>query len=208
MYPPQGIAVPRARSYAGVMSQLPLTVRRWKRVEYARLVDLGVFQHDPIELIAGQLVVAEPQSAYHAAAIRAVDYALRAVLPPGWIVSIQSPVSLDDESEPEPDLAVVPGRPGDYRHGHPAHSALVVEVAESSVAFDRAYKGSLYARAEIPDYWVVNLAERVLEVYREPAPDPAALFGSGYRSVAKLSPLDIVTLSGLTSDQIAVADLL
>jgi Uma2 family endonuclease len=190
------------------MSQAALTVRRWKRVEYERLIDLGVFKHDPIELIAGQLVVAEPQSAYHAAAIRAVDYTLRAVLPPGWIVSIQSPVSLDDESEPEPDLAVVPGRPGDYRHDHPAHPALVVEVAESSVAFDRTHKGSLYARAQIPDYWVVNLGERVLEVYREPAPDPSAPYGWSYRSVAKLSPLAAVTLSALTCNQIAVADLL
>ena len=95
------------------MSQPPLTVRRWTRVEYERLIDLGALEHDPIELIAGQLIVAEPQSAYHAAAIRAVDYALRAVLPPGWIVSIRSPVSLDDESEPEPDLAVVAGRPAD-----------------------------------------------------------------------------------------------
>jgi len=124
------------------MSQPPLTVRRWKRVEYERLIDLGALEHDPIELIAGQLIVAEPQSAYHAAAIRAVDYALRAVLPPGWIVSIQSPISLDDESEPEPDLAVVPGRLADYRHAHPAQPALVVEVGESSVAFDRVHKGT------------------------------------------------------------------
>ena len=190
------------------MSQPPLTVRRWTRVEYERLIDLGALEHDPIELIAGQLIVAEPQSAYHAAAIRAVDYALRAVLPPGWIVSIQSPISLDDESEPEPDLAVVPGRLADYRHAHPAQPALVVEVAESSVAFDRVHKGSLYARAEIRDYWLVNLADRALEVYREPAPDPSAPYGWSYRSVAMLSPLATVTLSGLTARQIAVADLM
>src|ERR671937_689315 len=97
------------------MTEAPLTLRRWKRVEYDRLVDLGVFESDPIELVGGQLVVAEPQSAYHASAIRKADYALRAVLPPGWIVSVQSPVALDDESEPEPDLVVLPGRPGDYR---------------------------------------------------------------------------------------------
>ena len=95
--------------------QTPLTLRRWQRAEYDRLVDLGVFQGEPIELIGGQLVVAEPQGSYHASAITKVDYALRAIVPPGWIVRLQAPVSLDDESEPEPDLVVVPGRPGDYR---------------------------------------------------------------------------------------------
>src|SRR5437762_1179786 len=156
------------------MAQAPLTLRRWKRTEYERLADLGVFRGEPIELISGQLVVAEPQYPYHASAISAADYALRAVLPPRWIVRTQLPVSLDDESEPEPDLVVVPGRPADYREAHPARPALVVEVAESSLDFDRTHKGSLYARAGIQDYWVVNLVERVLEVYRDPGPDPAA----------------------------------
>src|SRR5436309_14910122 len=94
------------------MVQAPLTLRRWKRIEYDRLVDLGVFEGEPLELIGGQLVVAEPHGTYHASAISAVDYAVRAILPPGWIVRIQLPVSLDDESEPEPDLVVVPGKIG------------------------------------------------------------------------------------------------
>lgn len=190
------------------MSQPQPGIRRWTRPEYDRLVDLGVFQGEPIELIGGQLAVAEPQSAYHAAAIRAVDYALRAVLPPGWIVSIQSPVSLDEESEPEPDLAVVPGRPADYRHGHPTRPALVIEVAESSVAFDRVHKGSLYARAGIQDYWIVNLVDRVLEVHREPGPDASAPFGWRYRSVVTLGPPATVSPLGVAAGQIVVADLL
>jgi Uma2 family endonuclease len=85
-------------------------------------VDLGVFEGEPLELIGGQLIVAEPKGAYHSSAVTAADYALRAVLPSGWIVRTQQPVSLDDESEPEPDLVVVSGRPGDYRHVHPARS--------------------------------------------------------------------------------------
>lgn len=190
------------------MTHPPLTLRRWKRTEYDRLVDLGVFEGDPIELIGGQLVVAEPQSAYHASAIRTVDYALRAVLPPGWIVSVQLPVSLDDESEPEPDLAVVPGRPADYRHAHPARPALAVEVAESSVAFDRVHKGSLYARAEIQDYWIVNLVEHVLEVYRDPGPDSSAPYGWRFQSVVRLAPPAVVVPLAFPTSHIAVADLL
>ena len=109
--------------------QIPLTDWRWSRAEYDRLVELGAFEGEPLELVGGQLIVAEPQSAYHASAIRTVDYALRAVLPPGWIVSVQSPVSLDDESEPEPDLVVLAGRPSDYRHAHPTRPVLAIEVA-------------------------------------------------------------------------------
>lgn len=190
------------------MAQPPLTLRRWKRVEYDRLVNLGVFEGEPIELIGGQLVVAEPQYPYHASAISAAEYAVRAILPPGWIVRTQLPVSLDDESEPEPDLVVVPGRPADYRDSHPARPVLSVEVAESSLDFDRQHKGSLYARAEIPDYWIVNLVDRILEVYRDPGPDPSAPYGWRYRSVTTLAPPAVVVPLAFTATQVAVLDLL
>jgi Uma2 family endonuclease len=190
------------------MRQLPLTVRRWTRAEYDRLVALGAFEREPLELVGGQLIVAEPQSAYHAGAIRLVDYALRAALPPGWIVSVQSPVSIDDESEPEPDVSVVPGRPLDYRDTHPSRPVLVVEVAESSLRFDRRRKGSLYARAGLPDYWIVNLVDRVLEVYRDPGPETSAPYGWAYRSVVTLAPAAVVEPAGLSGVRVAVADLL
>ncbi|MGH7389924.1 MAG: Uma2 family endonuclease [Candidatus Rokuibacteriota bacterium] len=190
------------------MARSPVTLKRWKRAEYERLVDIDVFQGDPIELIAGQLVVAEPQGAYHASAITRVDYALRAVLPAGWIVRIQAPVSLDDDSEPEPDLVVVPGRPGDYDRSHPSHPALAIEVAESSLEFDREHKSSLYARAGLQDYWIVNLVDRVLEVYRDPGPDPSAAHGWRYRSVASLGRGDVVVPLAFASGGLAVADLL
>ncbi|HBH03358.1 MAG: hypothetical protein A2W08_04990 [Candidatus Rokubacteria bacterium RBG_16_73_20] len=190
------------------MAQAPLTLRRWKRAEYDRLVELGVFQDEPIELIGGQLVVAEPKGAYHCSALSAAEYALRAVLPPGWIVRTQAPVTLDDESEPEPDLAVVPGLPADYREAHPARPALAVEVADSSLDFDRRHKGSLYARAGIEDYWIVNLVDRGLEVHRDPEPDPSASYGWRYRSVTTLTPPAVVAPLAFTSSRIAVADLL
>jgi Uma2 family endonuclease len=190
------------------MRQAPLTLRRWTRAEYDRLVDLGVLHGEPVELIGGQLVVAEPQGSYHATAIGAVDDALRAGLPPGWVVRAQMPVALDDESEPEPDVAVVPGERADYRADHPARSALVVEVAESSLAFDREDKGSLYARGGVHDYWIVNLVERVLEVYRDPGPDPTAPYGWRYRAVERLGPAAVVSPLALPSMRLAVSDLL
>jgi Uma2 family endonuclease len=190
------------------VKQPSLTIRRWTRLEYDRLVDLGVFDGEPLELIGGQLIVAEPHGTYHASIISAVDYAVRAVLPPGWLVRIQLPVSLDDESEPEPDLVVVPGRPADYLQSHPERPVLAVEVAESSLSFDRAHKGSLHARAGVRDYWLVNLVDRVLEVYRDPGPDPEAIYGWRYRSITVLAPPAVVVPLAFPSSQIVVAELL
>jgi Uma2 family endonuclease len=189
------------------MTEPPLTLKRWKRAEYDRLVDLGVFEGDPIELIGGQLVVAEPKVPYHTSALIMADYALRAVLPAGWIVRTQAPVSLDDESEPEPDLTIVRGRPADYRHAHPARPVLTIEIAESSLAFDREHKGSLYARAELQDYWIVTLVDRVLEVYQDPGRDAAAAYGWRYRSVTTLAPPGAVVALAIPAMQLAVADL-
>jgi Uma2 family endonuclease len=185
----------------------PLTLWRWKRAEYDRLVDLGAFDGNPIELIGGHLVVAEPQSPSHASAVQAVDAAVRAMLPPGVVVSVQIPVSLDDESEPEPDLAVTPGRP-DRGHAHPGRPVLIVEVAETSLALDRQHKGSLYARADIRDYWIVNLADRVLEVYQDPTPDASAPYGWRYHTATTLAPPAAVIPLAFPAAGIAVADML
>lgn len=190
------------------MPQLPLTLRRWGRDEYDRLVDLGVFADEPLELIGGQLIVAEPEREYHSSAVNAAEYAVRAALPPGWIVRCQLPVSLDDESLPEPDIVVVPGRPADYRHAHPVRPPLAIEVSDSSLVFDRQQKGSLFARGRLPDYWIVNLVERVVEVYRDPVQDASAAFGWRYRSVIVLGPGDLVVPLMLPDIHVAVPDLL
>ena len=190
------------------MKQAPFTSKRWQRVEYERLVDVGAFEGEPIELIGGQLIVAEPKGSPHAASVEMTGDALRASLPPGWIVRVQNPLALDDESAPEPDVAVVRGRHTDYRHAHPARAALIVEVAESSLAFDRAQKGSLYARAGIADYWIVNLVDSVVEVYRDPGPDLTAPFGWRYSSVERFRPPATLTLLELPQAAVPVAALL
>jgi Uma2 family endonuclease len=190
------------------MQQPPLTLRRWKRVEYERLVDLGMFDREPIELIAGHLIVAEPKGSPHSTAVGMAQDALQAALPGGWIIRVQDVVALDDDSAPEPDIAVVQGTRADYREAHPTCPALAVEVAESSLGFDRRVKGSLYARAGVPDYWIVNLVERVIEVYREPVADPSAPWGWRYGSVETLSPPSRVTPLAVPIGPIAVGALL
>ena len=190
------------------MAQTPLTLKRWRRVEYERLVDLGAFEQEPLELLGGQLIVAEPKGSEHATAVDMADDALRAALPGGWIVRVQNPLALDDDSAPEPDIAVVRGARSDFRHAHPARPALIIEVAESSLGFDRVAKGSLYARAGIVDYWIVNLVDGMLEVYREPGADVTAPYGWRYLSVERLTPPASASPVGVQAAPIPVAALL
>jgi Uma2 family endonuclease len=189
--------------------QYQARTRSWTRAEYERLVDLGILHEDePVELIGGELMVAEPKGNLHAVATGLVARALILALGSGWAIRVQDPVALDDESEPEPDVTVVSGSHRDYLGGHPARPALVVEVAESSLITDRTHKGSLYARAGIADYWIVNLVDRMLEVYREPIPDRSARFGWRYGRRDVLDVSAVVTPLAIPTVRIAVADLL
>lgn len=190
------------------MATPTVRTRRWTRYEYERLGDLGVFGPDePIELIGGELIVSEPKGSPHETAVGLVEDALRAAFGPGWVVRVASPIVLDDESEPEPDVAVVPGQRRDYRLAHPSRPVLVVEVAETSLVFDRDHKGSLYARAGVADYWIVDLTDRVLEVHRQPVPDPSARFGWRYSARNILGLPATVAPLALPEAGVAVVDL-
>jgi Uma2 family endonuclease len=165
------------------MTTYPVRTRRWTRAEYDRLIEVGFFQPgEPVELLGGELIVGEPQGSRHYTTICLVEEILRAAFGPGWVIRAQGPVALDDESEPEPDLAVVRGSVRDYSGEHPSRPVLVVEVSESSLSLDRERKGSLYARAGLDEYWIVNLVDRTLEIYRHPVADPSAPFGWRYGS--------------------------
>jgi Uma2 family endonuclease len=191
------------------MASYETRTRRFSRAEYERLIELGVFQPgEAIELIGGELMVAEPQGAAHYTAIMKTARALGAAFGSGWHARTQGPIGLDDDSEPEPDVAVVPGSPDDYSRAHPSRPVLTVEVAESSLGFDRQRKGSLYARAGLQDYWVLNLVGRVLEVYREPSPDAAAPFGWRYARREVFDASVRVTPLAAPGSSVAVAQLL
>lgn len=191
------------------MSEPPVATRKWTRAEYDRLAEAEILgPEDRIELLGGELIVKEPQDSPHATAIRLVARALRRVFGDGWDVSTQLPVALDDESEPEPDVCVVPGDPRDYRDAHPARPILIVEVSLSRLDFDREHKGGLYARAGIADYWIVNIPDRRVEVYRDAFPDGAASFGWRYGRVVALGPDEWVSPLGAPAAEIAVANLL
>jgi Uma2 family endonuclease len=185
-----------------------LEMRRWTRREYDRMVEAGILgEDDPVELIDGEIVKMAPEGKPHASAVRRAHIALQRVFGPQGYVQVGLPMAPDDASEPEPDLAVLPGTVEDFEGEHPSTALLVVEVAESSLRFDRKRKGSLYARAGIPEYWIVNLKRGRLEVYRDPMSDPDADLGWRYRTVRSLTPAEEVVPLG-TDQPIAVADLL
>lgn len=188
-----------------------LESHRWTTDAYDRMVAHGVFSPgERVELIDGEVVNMTPQGSAHITALLLVHQRLQQVYGAGFHVRPQAPLVADPLSEPEPDVSVVRGTVRDYAGCHPcAHeTVLVVEVSDSSLEYDRGTKGSLYARAGIPEFWIVNLINLQLEVYRKPQPERAARFGWGYAerfcvaSGQSVSPLEI------PSAAVAVRDLL
>lgn len=182
---------------------------RWTRREYAKLIDHGILdEDDPIELLDGLLIVKEPQSSPHRTAVLLVARMLERAFGDGWFVQVQSPIGLDDRSEPEPDVCVVRGSPRDYTLAHPTHPALIVEIALSGLGVARGRKASAYARGGIADYWIVNLIDRVVEIHREPARPGPARRRWGYAAIETFSADAIVTPLAAPDADIRVSDLL
>ena len=121
---------------------------------------------------------------------------------------VQVPLTISEITEPMPDIAVVAGKTRDFKDAHPKSAALVIEIAESSVDHDRNVKAGLYAQAEVQDYWILNLIERRLEVYRHPIADTKSKTGYSYAEKLIFSEGDSVSPIAKADVTIAVADLL
>ncbi len=187
-----------------------IELRRWSREQFEKMIEMGIFPPGArAELVDGEIFNMTPQKARHASAVQAATEALRIAFPEGLHhVRAQLPLALDLSSEPEPDLSVVRGSWRDYTAAHPASAVLVVEVADSSIEHDRDRKGSLYARAGILDYWIVNLSAERIEVYRDPAHSDEAPYGWAYREVRNYVAGQSITPLAAPDKPIAVLDLL
>lgn len=173
--------------------------RRFTRAEYDRLVSLGFFRHERIELLHGTIVRMSPIGPPHRAVVDRLTRLLVPRLLDRALVCIQQPLCAWDESEPEPDVSVVPL--GDYSVDHPERAYLVIEVADSSLDEDRATKAPLYAASAVPEYWIVNLVERVVEIHTEPD-------GALYRNIRRVRARETIAPSAFPDVQMLVSDLL
>jgi len=183
--------------------------RKWTKAEYYQLAELGMFQGQRAELIEGEIMVMSPQKFSHFATLDRSCDVLRAAFGSGYWTRSQGPLDFGLPSEPEPDVSVVRGRRDDYS-AHPlaADTVLIVEVSDTTLAFDRGNKASLYARAGIADYWVIDLVHTQLEVRRSPVADASARYGFRFADLLTFGPGQSVPLLSLPSAIITVSSLL
>lgn len=180
---------------------------RWTRDAYLQLHEDGFFSGSRVELIEGRIVDVPPQKNPHVIAIENVRAALERVFHKNFWVRTQATLDLGRSSLPDPDVAVVPGprrAEGDY----PTEALLVVEVSDSTLWFDRKRKSKIYAEANIPEYWILDLVHRQLEIRRNPVHDPAHQPRHQYASVTIHGPKERVAPLASQNARITVAKLL
>lgn len=182
-----------------MVSTAPEQIRPLRRVEYDRLVALGTFEGERIELIDGALRHMSPIGPPHASAVTLLHELLVLALAGRARVRAQTSFAASELSEPEADLCIVPQ--GDHHLAHPSAAHLIIEVADSSLRYDREEKAMLYAACAVPEYWVVNLRERVVEVYREPD-------AGGYRQLTTVPKGAGLQLLAFPDVELAVDDFL
>jgi Uma2 family endonuclease len=182
--------------------------KRFTVQEYEQMEQAGFFQDVRVELIDGEIFQIAAIGMGHAVSVDQANDELRTIFKRGYRIRVQSPLAIG-ESRPEPDIAVVRGFSAkDFLRSHPTTAVLIVEVSEFSLPYDRDYKGSLYASAGILEYWVLNLIERCLEVYREPDTLESVPFGYAYLSKRIYKPEETVSPLEKPDAKIKVANLL
>jgi Uma2 family endonuclease len=184
---------------APLLASLTDRVRPLRRIEYDRLVEAGLLANEKVELIRGLIVRMSPQGARHAAAIQKLNHlmVLALVASGRAAVRVQLPLALGEDSEPEPDLAVVP--PGTYRDQHPTSALIVIVVAESSLTADRRDKGALYAAGGVPEYWIVDTGHERIEIHSD-------IVDRAYGRVTPYRRGEIITSVAIPELQVRVDD--
>jgi Uma2 family endonuclease len=178
--------------------------RRFTVEDYYRMGEAGILgEDDRVELIEGEIVEMPPIGSPHGGGVNRLIHLFTGLLGDRAVVSAQNPVRLSDISEPVPDITLLRSRADFYAGSHPRPGdvLLLVEVADTSGAFDRRVKAPLYARAGIPEYWIVDLPRGLLEIHRDPSPD-------GYLVRRELHPGDRVAPAALPDAELEVRDIL
>jgi Uma2 family endonuclease len=183
---------------------------RFTRDQYYEMGRLGYFDHMRVELIYGEVIEMSPTNWPHHLGIGLVSDALSRAFATGFFIDVQQSFPIPNSQlglAPQPDVAVIPGSPRDYTD-HPTAAALLVEVADSTLTYDTTTKAEMYATAGVPDYWVLDVANRQLHVFRDPTPLAANLGAVAYQTHVTLAPTDRVVPLAAPNASILVSDLL
>lgn len=181
-----------------------VTRKRFTTHEYEQIIAAGVIaEDDRVELLEGEIVEMSPLGPQHSACVSRLTSLFFQLGSQQVIIRVQDPIRLGDFSEPQPDIAIVQKRDDFYVGGHPEPEdvLLLVEVAESSLTYDRDLKMPIYARAGIPEVWIVALLPQVVDVYRSPGE-------TGYREIQQLRRGDTLTAVNLPELRLAVESVL
>jgi Uma2 family endonuclease len=187
---------------------LPPRPFRWTLKQYRQLGKTGLFDNAKPMLIDGEIFLMVMPNPPHDTSLGKIDDWLRTVFTTGHSVRCQMGFDIGEDTDPGPDLAVVPGTRDDYRERTPTSAVLIVEVADSSLFFDTTTKAEKYATAKVPEYWVIDLENRQVIVFRDPVPLPAALGANAYRQRTTLGPTDTISPHAAPHASVTVADLL
>jgi Uma2 family endonuclease len=181
-------------------AEVAATQRRFTRAEYYRMAEAGILgEDDRVELIEGEIVQMSPIGSRHVAFVMNLGRMLTLRLGERAFVSVQSPVILTADTEPQPDLAVLRPRAYKERKPHAADVLLVIEAADSSLAYDGTTKLRLYALAGIQEYWIVDCAAESVEVYRDPS-------GESYRDVIRAGAPATLRLQAVPDVELPLAE--
>lgn len=180
---------------------------KWTRADLIRLYELGFFNGQRVMLIDGEILAMPPMNREHANGILYTLQVVQGVFGPNFTIRPQLPLALGQTTDPEPDIAVVQG-PARSHPDTPTTALLVIEVADTSLAYDLGQKASLYAAAGIADYWVLDVVNHRLHVFRDPRPDSTQRFGHGYYQHTINGPTDRISPLAAAGSSVQVSDLL
>ncbi|WP_202219990.1 Uma2 family endonuclease [Okeania sp. KiyG1] len=183
---------------------VPLLKRQFNVKEYNKMPEVGILKEDErVELIRGEILKMSPVGRHHAACVNRLTRLFSQRLGDRVLVSVQNPIELGDYSEPEPDIALLELKADFYESGHPQSQDLflIVEVADSTIKFDREVKVPLYAENNVIEVWLVDINKEYLEVYRQP-------IGGSYKQVQKLERGEIFSVQRFPDINIQVDEIL
>lgn len=181
---------------------------KWTKDQYHYLAELGFFENKRTEFLEGEIIEIPTMNSPHATGLTLTDEAIREVFSEGFVVRNQMPLDFGKDFEVVPDIVVIKGKARDFLDSHPKTADLVIEISDSTLGYDRNRKASLFAKFGIEDYWIVNVKDKRLEIYRRPIEYDNGYYNFTYAERLIFTEQDNVSPLAFPKAKIKVADLL